>query len=73
MNFKKIVEEVLGFEVVEIAREEVSDELKILEELTEYNEDNTVSIEVLSDESTYYITRMDDGHEGEFIAYYRVK
>ncbi|MGL4954128.1 MAG: hypothetical protein ACRC4Y_01450 [Cetobacterium sp.] len=73
MNFRKIVEEVLGFEVVEIAREEVSDDLKILEELTKYNKDETVSIEILNDETTYYVTRMDEDHEGEFIGYYRAK
>lgn len=60
---KKFIEKILGFEIVEV--KELEEDLSPIE--TVY-EDDEISIELLEDKGTYYVTCVKNGYE--FVAYY---
>mgnify|MGYP003592791702 CR=1 FL=1 len=67
---KKTVEEILGFEVVEVF--EGAGSLELIENSAEYNKEMNVSVESLNDEKTYYVTVLNDD-TWEFKGYYQAK
>ena len=50
---RNTISEILGFEVVEV---EGNNDLEIIESSAVYNKEMTVSVETLEDETTYYVT-----------------
>ena len=65
---RKTVEEILGFEVVEVF--EINAEL--IDNSAKYNKEMNVSVEKLNDEITYYVTVL-NGDTWEFEGYYQAK
>ncbi|SKA08687.1 hypothetical protein SAMN02745174_02503 [Cetobacterium ceti] len=63
---KKLVEKALGFEVVEI--KEVAAELAPIDTIYE---DEKISVEILNDRQTYYVTDVEKDYS--FVGYYIAK
>lgn len=64
---KELVGKMLGLEVKEV---EINEDLQIIEDSAIYNQEDTISIEKLSDDLTFYVTVKVDGY-WEFEGYYQ--
>lgn len=68
MTIKKAVEKLLGFEVIEISGNQLSN-LAVVDTIA-VNDEIDLSVESLNQEGYYYATKLE---EGEFLGYYRAK
>ena len=64
------VSEILGFAVKKIEKDEVKMGLEIVEASGQYNKEETISVEKLSDYETYYVMIIKNG-DWEFEGYYK--
>ena len=75
MSIKFEVEALLGFEVVKLTEEEDKGnvfDLEIVEASAIYNKEQTISIEILSDNETYYVMILKNG-DWTFEGYFQEK
>ena len=73
MSIKFEVEALLGFEVVKLTEEEDKGnvfDLEIVEASGQYNKEETISVEKLSDYETYYVMILENG-DWCFEGYYK--
>jgi len=61
------IEKILGFEVVEIERTGA----ELIEESTIYNEEETISVEKLTDDTYYVLSREDKDSDWEIVGYFK--
>ena len=64
------ISEILGFAVKKIEKDEVKMGLEIVEASGQYNKEETISVEKLSDYETYYVMIIKNG-DWEFEGYYK--
>ena len=64
------VSEILGFAVKKVEADEVPMSLEIVEASGQYNKDETISVEKLSDYETYYVMIIKN-EDWEFEGYYQ--
>ena len=66
------ISEILGFAVKSVQAEEIQNfnNLEIIEASGQYNKDETISVEKLSDYETYYVMILENG-DWKFEGYYQ--
>ena len=65
-NIQGEVEKILGFEIVEVEPTDAELTDRVL-----YNEKETLSIETLTDETFYVLSRIDENSDWEMVGYFR--
>lgn len=67
---KKLIENILGFEVVEITKKDIED-MELVDNSGQYNEEETICVENLSEEGYYYVTVTDERGDWYFQGCYK--